>query len=130
MNQHAVADYSRFSKPLPYQLGLLLHMMVRDASSASCPHYAMVGSPNAQRFWVLISHLVYILYHKNFFVSTIGFYIPIMFGIVDVANGRILDRLHLLRSSLGLGLSGLFLSLQPGGEGWELVDVFAPLGIV
>ena len=111
MNQHAVADYSRFSKPLPYQLGLLLHMMVRDASSASCPHYAMVGSPNAQRFWVLISHLVYILYHKNFFVSTIGFYIPIVFGIVDVANGRVPERLHFLRSGLRFGVSGLFLGL-------------------
>jgi len=105
-------------------------MMVRDASSASCPHYAMVGSPNAQRFWVLISHLVYILYHKNFFVSTIGFYIPIMFGIVDVANRRILDRLHILRSGFRLGLSGLFLSLQPRGESWELVDVFAVLGVI
>ena len=111
MNQHAVADYSRFSKPLPYQLGLLLHMMVRDASSASCPHYAMVGSPNAQRFWVLISHLIYILYHKNFFVSTIGFYIPIVFGIVDVANGRVPERLHFLRSDLRFGVSGLFLGL-------------------
>lgn len=25
-NQHALSGYSRFSKPLPYQLGLLLHM--------------------------------------------------------------------------------------------------------